>query len=91
MPSPSHDRSGSADTARRFLLHVAAVVTLAASVLAAQPPMPAEPTAEERQAYQAFMTWYVGQPPDVQRASDDEINRRYAATLEATGVPAAAD
>lgn len=57
----------------------------AATSKAQQLPLPSDVTAEEGKAYQAFLTWYFDQPPDVQRETDGLVYRRYADVLEASG------
>jgi SAM-dependent methyltransferase len=43
------------------------------------------PTPEQLKTYEAFRSWITQQPPDLQKASDDEVFRRYAADLKARG------
>lgn len=43
------------------------------------------PTPAQLKTYEAFRAWIAQQPPDVQKASDDEVYRRYAAELRARG------
>jgi SAM-dependent methyltransferase len=43
------------------------------------------PTPEQLKAYEAFRAWVTQQPPDMQKASDDEVFRRYAAELKGLG------
>jgi 2-polyprenyl-3-methyl-5-hydroxy-6-metoxy-1,4-benzoquinol methylase len=43
------------------------------------------PTPEQLKTYEAFRAWITQQPPDMQKASDDEVFRRYAAELKAHG------
>ena len=43
------------------------------------------PTPEQLKTYEAFRAWINQQPPDVQKASDDEVFGRYAAELKTHG------
>ena len=43
------------------------------------------PTPEQLKTYEAFRAWITQQPPDLQKAPDDEVFRRYAAELRAHG------
>jgi len=70
---------------RRFalLLVFAALAAGAVTLRAQQLPLPPDVTAEEGKTYQAFLTWYFGQPPEVQNESDESIYQRYSDVLAA--------
>ena len=43
------------------------------------------PTAEQQQAYATFRAWFAMQPPDIQRAPDVVVFKKYAEELQAQG------
>src|SRR5262247_506173 len=57
------------------------------AVAAAQQPVALPPgvTAEEGRIYQAFMTWFLAQSPELQNADDDVLYPRYVSSLQSTG------
>jgi SAM-dependent methyltransferase len=51
----------------------------------AAPQSSGAPTPEQLKTYETFRAWITQQAPDVQKASDDEVFRRYAAELKSHG------
>ncbi len=86
MPRGSRRRLRRLQMARALILWLAASIVLTASARAGQQvPRPSDVTAEQGRTYEAFLSWYFDQPPDVQNLDDAVLYDRYAATLMAGG------
>jgi SAM-dependent methyltransferase len=66
------------------MIRVILLALCCVSPLAAQETSNAA-TPEQLKTYEAFRAWITEQPPEVQKASDDDVYRRYAAELKAHG------
>lgn len=69
------------------MLGLVAVTALTVAAPRLQSPKAAP---EELKAYEAFRAWITSQPQEVQKASDEEVFRRYAGELKKNGLTEAA-
>ena len=69
------------------MLGLVAVTALTVAAPRLQSPKAAP---EELKAYEAFRAWITSQPQEVQKASDEEVFRRYAGELQKNGLTEAA-
>jgi SAM-dependent methyltransferase len=72
---------------RRLALLPLALVALSTLALAAAQETSSPPSPEELKLYEAFRAWISAQPVDIQKASDDEVMRRYGEVLRQQGNP----